>query len=141
MASRGSKADQMLVAGGWEIFAPPGLKWMITHPEAPAKLYGNICVSDQEGRIATYDIMHPTRESLGERIKTLVPHGISVEETSRRFKALEKRASRSRETNRVIFYTVGAVLFVVILLRLLLVWERTHSRERAVQRHAPLSAS
>ncbi len=140
IASRWSKGDQMLIAGGWESFATPGLKWMITDPEAPAKLYGNISVCDREGRIAIYDVMHPTRQPLGEHIKAIVPRGVSVEETTRRLKAFEKRASRSREINRIVFYIAGSVLVVVVILRLLLVWERTRSRGRAVQRHAALSA-
>ena len=130
----------MLVAGGWETLATPALQWMITDAEAPSGVYADVCAADANGRIAVYEIGRASIESLGERIKTMIPPGLTVEETNRRLSQLDEHARRSRLINETVFYGVGALLIILVLLRLLLVADRRRSRAKAIQTEAPASA-
>jgi len=130
----------MLVAGGWETFATPTVKWMITDPDAPSRVYGDVCASDANGRIAVYEIVRPSIESLGERIRTMIPRDLTVEETNIRLNRRRDVARRSHLINETVFYGFGALFVILVLLRLLLVADRRRSRAKAIQTDAPVSA-
>ena len=130
----------MLIAGGWETFAMPAVKWMITDPEAPSRVYGDVCASDANGRIAVYEIVRPSVESLGERIKTMIPPDLTIEETNQRLSKRADIARRSHLINDTVFYGCGALLVILVLLRLLLVADRRRSRARAIHTEGSVTA-
>jgi len=138
--SRWSRGNLMLVAGGWETFATPAVKWMITDPEAPSGVYGDVCAADANGRIAVYEIVRPSIESLGERIRTMIPRDLTVEETNLRLSKRQDVARRAHLINETVFYGFGALLVILVLLRLLLVADRRSSRAKAIQTEGRLSA-
>ena len=131
----------MLVAGGWETFATATVKWMITEPEAPSRVYGDVCAADANGRIAIYEIVRPSVESLGERIKTMIPLGLTVEQTNQRLSKRTDLARRSHLINQTVFYSCGALLVTLVLLRLVLVADRRRSRAKAIHTQGYVAAS
>ena len=141
LPSRWSRGNLMLVAGGWETFATPTVKWMIVDPEAPSRVYGDVCASDANGRIAVYEIVRPSVESLGERIKAMIPRDLTVEETNQRLGKRNDLARRSHFINETVFYAFGTLLVVLVAMRLLLVADRRRSRAKAIQTEAPVPAS
>jgi hypothetical protein len=140
VSSPWSKNDVTLVAGGWETFAAPRTKWMITDPQASEKVYGNVSAADKEGRVASFKTRLPSTDSLAERIKTFIPRDVSVDETNRRLRGIDQQVTRSHEINTMVFYACGAVLIVLVALRLLLSWQRTRRRDKALQSEAALGA-
>jgi hypothetical protein len=141
IASPWSKDDLTLVAGGWETLAGSRLKWMLTDPEAPSIIYGNVAAMDDVGRLANYDTLRPSMDSLGERLQTFVPPGVPLEETNRRLKESKAISDRSRQINGTIFYGFGALVIFLVAVRLLLIWERARSREEALRDESPASST
>jgi hypothetical protein len=131
-ASRWTPGNAMLTAGGWDTFATAGLTWMLTDAQSPTRVFGTICVMDERGRVATYDTLHPSTDSLGERIRTFVPAGVSAEETARRLSRLEDRAKGSERINHLLFFWFGGLLIFLLLVRLMLTWDQSRRRERVV---------
>jgi hypothetical protein len=140
ISSPWSKNDVTLVAGGWDSLAGPRVQWMITDPEAPTRVFGNVSAADNQGRIASFDTLLASTDSLAERIKTFVPRDVSVDETNRRLARLEQQAIHARQVNAGVFYGVGVLLVILVALRLVLVSQRTRSREKAMQSEAPMAA-
>jgi hypothetical protein len=140
VSSPWSKNDVTLVAGGWETLAAPRTKWMITDPQASEKVYGNVSAADKEGRVASFKTRLPSTDSLAERIKTFIPRDVSVEETNHRLRSIDQQVTRSHEINTMVFYACGGVLIGLVALRLLLSWQRTRRRDKALQSEAALGA-
>ena len=131
----------MLVAGGWDGFDSPKLKWAFVHPEAPANIYGNVAAIDTQGRIVCYDTRRAAADSLAERITKFIPRNVSFDDTQRLIRQTEAQNRRSRQANWIVFYTFGSLLLFLILTRVFLLWDRSRSRERAAHAEKPLPAS
>ncbi len=141
VSSRWSPGNITLVAGGWNTFALPGVEWMLTDPEAPASVYGNVAARDDRGRLAIYDTVRPETQALGERIKTFLPRDLSAEQTNRGVQSAQENLIRSRQINDTVFYSIGGLCLLLVLFRLLLVWDRARSRERAMQKETRVPAT
>jgi len=139
ITSRWSHEDVMVAGGSWNGFATAKLAWMFTDAEASSAIFGNIAVADEHGRVVTYDTRHPSLDSLGERIRTRVPAGVSVEETDRRLAGLEKRFKKSHHLNNALFYSLGILLILLVAVRLALAHE--HSRRRTKALHSEKTAA
>jgi len=141
VSSRWSQGDITLIAGGWNTFALPGVEWMLTDREAPASVYGNIAARDDRGRLAIYDTLRPETQALGERIMTFLPRDLSAEQTNRGVQSAQENLIRSRQINEAVFYAIGGICLLLVLFRLLLIWDRARSRERAMQKEARVPAT
>jgi hypothetical protein len=135
-------AEETLVAGGgWKHFAAPTVKQMITEAAPSGKVYGNLCAMDAAGRTAAYDTRRPSVESFAERIQRRMPLGVGAEETARRAAEEESRIGRSGLWNEVVFYVGGALLLLLVGVRVLLAWDRERSRRRTMRGEKPLGSA
>ena len=128
----------MVVAGGWENFDSPKLKWAFVDPEAPGKVYGNVAAIDTQGRIVCYDTRRAAADSLAERISKFIPPNVSFEETERLLRQWQAQNRRSHQVNWIVFYVFGGLLVFLVATRLLLLWDRARAREKAMHAEKPM---
>jgi hypothetical protein len=72
---------------------------------------------------------------------TFLPRELSAEQTNRRVQSAQENLIRSRQINDTVFYAIGGICLLLVLFRLLLVWDRARSRERAMQKEARVPAT
>lgn len=127
-----SPTNTLILVGGWRDYALPATVRLLTDPASPALLAGDVAAMDERGRTACYDLRQVGSESFAERMRRIIPPGISAEQTAQRLAEESSRVTRAHQWNWRLSALCGAGCVLLILLRLVLMWQQTRLRQAAL---------
>jgi hypothetical protein len=125
------KDDEWVVGiGGWRDLDLATTRTLTSRAAVEGKIYGNMAAVDAQGRFTAHESRRPANVYFAQRLKQDLPTGLTLEETSRRLAEAESRRVQSLVVNRFLAWFVGIFIGLIVLGRLLLLWERArHYKE------------
>jgi hypothetical protein len=123
--------DEWVVGiGGWRDLDVATTKTLISRAAVEGKIYGNMAAADAQGRFTAHESRRPANVYFAQRLKRDLPTGLGLEETNRRLAEADARRGQSLFLNRFLIWFVGIFIGLIVLGRLLLLWERArHYKE------------
>jgi hypothetical protein len=123
-----SPGAEMILAGGWRDLGGESLRRWLFEPEVRSRIHGDLAAVDIEGRVALYDLGEFNEESFAERLKRMIPAGLSAAETRHFLAQEEARMEDSRKTNWMLALAFGSLLILLLGLRVWFMWRRVRLR-------------
>jgi len=125
-----SDNEWLVTVGGWRDVDLATAKGFVTRAAVEGKIYGNMAATDAQGRFTAHESRRPALESFAQRLRRELPRGLTLEGTARRLAEADVRRGQSLFINRFLIWFVGIFIGLIVLGRLLLVWERArHYKE------------
>jgi hypothetical protein len=128
-----SDDEWVVMAGGWQSMDLGATKRLITSTASEGTIYGNMAAVDGRGRFAAHDSREPSIEYFGQRLRQRVPAGLTVEQTASRLREASTRREQSLFVNRFLIWFVGIFIGLIVLGRLVLVWERARQYRKTTE--------
>jgi hypothetical protein len=128
-----SKDEWVVMAGRWQSMDLGATKRLITSAAAEGTIYGNMAAVDGRGRFAAHDSRVPSIEYFAQRLRQRVPAGLTVEQTAGRLSEAGTRREQSLFVNRFLIWFVGIFIGVIVLGRLVMVWERARQYRKTTE--------
>lgn len=134
IASPWDEQERLFVIGGWQGFSVPEVKRLFTEAAPSGQLFGNIAAMDSQGRVAAYDTRRPGTESFAERLNRVIPPGVNAADSTTGLVQYKQRVDRSKQWNRIVFYSGLGLMTLLVAARLALMWDRARTRARTSPR-------
>jgi hypothetical protein len=130
VASPWTPGEWLVTVGGWQGMDLSTMRHFVTMAPTEGQIFGNLAGTDGQGRFAAHDSRRPMGEYFGQRLQRQIPRDLTVEQTADTLKKASAWRAQSLAVNRFLTWSVGILIGVVILGRLLLVWERGRHYKR-----------
>jgi hypothetical protein len=130
--------EWLITVGGWQGMDLSTMRHLITVAPGEGKIYGNLAGADGRGRFAAHDSRRPMGEYFAQRLRWQIPRDLTVGQTEDHLKKAAAWRKQSLSINRFLTWSVGILIGLVVLGRLLLVWERGRHYKRTSQQENSL---
>jgi hypothetical protein len=138
LASPWTRGEWLVTAGGWQGMDLGTMRHLVTAAPGEGRIFGNLAAADGQGRFAAHDSRRAMPEHFAQRLQREIPRDLTVAQTEDRLKKARAWRKQSLATNRILAWSVGIVIGLVVLGRLLLVWERGRHYKRTSQQENSL---
>jgi hypothetical protein len=127
-----SASNTLVLVGGWQDYAIPATRRMLTDPASPAALVGNLAAMDELGRAASYDLRRVGNESFAAQLRRMIPPGVGTAETAQRLAARQRALVETRLWSARLSAVCAACCLLLVAARLVLTWQQTRLRNAAL---------